>query len=213
MNWGKCDFEELKRLDEKIKKLEEVDFDETCRKMADKLAQILLAKVVKLTPVGVKPDFDMSRFEGKELTVKVKVDSFRTVRRRAGNGFVEYKVKTQREREFLTKEGAQLETMRNIWNGYQGGTLRRAWQVLPVAKSGSQYVITVVNDLYYASYVEYGHRQTPGRYVPALGKALSASWVKGKFMLTVSEKELMTLAPKMLEAELDKAIEEAFNVK
>ena len=46
MNWGKCDFGELKRLDEKIKKLEEVDFDETCRKMADKLAQILLAKVV-----------------------------------------------------------------------------------------------------------------------------------------------------------------------
>ena len=120
MNWGKCDFEELKRLDEKIKKLEEVDFDETCRKAADKLAQILLAKVVRRTPVGVKPDFDMSRFEGKELTVKVKVDSFRTVRRRAGNGFVEYKVKTQREREFLTKEGAQLETMRNIWKGYQG---------------------------------------------------------------------------------------------
>ena len=32
-------------------------------------------------------------------------------------------------------------------------------------------------------------------------------------MLTISEKELMTLAPKMLEAELDKAIEEAFDVK
>ena len=201
MNWGKCDFGELKRLEEKIKKFEEVDFDETCRKAAEKLAQILLAKVVRRTPVGVKPDFDMSRFEGKELTVKVKVDSFRTVRRRAGNGFVEYKVKTQ------------LETMRNIWKGYQGGTLRRAWQVLPVAKSGEQYIITVVNDLYYASYVEYGHRQTPGRYVPALGKSLKASWVKGKFMLTISEKELMTLAPKMLEAELDKAIEEAFDVK
>lgn len=196
MNWGKCDFEELKRLDEKIKKLEEVDFDETCRKAADKLAQILLAKVVRRTPVGVKPDFDMSRFEGKQLTVEY--DS---------NVFVGKKI------SLLTKEGAQLETMRNIWEGYQGGTLRRAWQVLPVAKSGEQYIITVVNDLYYASYVEYGHRQTPGRYVPALGKALSASWVKGKFMLTVSEKELMALAPKMLEAELDKAIEEAFNVK
>ena len=194
MNWGKCDFEELKRLDEKIKKLEEVDFDDTCRKMADKLAQILLAKVVKLTPVGVKPDF--SEFEGKQLTVEYDSSDF------VGKKF-----------SLLTKEGAQLETMRNIWDGYQGGTLRRAWQVLPVAKSGEQYIITVVNDLYYASYVEYGHRQTPGRYVPALGKSLKASWVKGKFMLTISEKELMTLAPKMLESELDKVIEEAFNDK
>lgn len=196
MNWGKCDFGELKRLEEKIKKFEEVDFDETCRKAAERLAQILLAKVVKRTPVGVKPDFDMSRFEGKQLTVEY--DS--TV-------FVGKKI------SLLTKEGAQLETMRKIWEGYQGGALRRAWQVLPVSKSGEQYIITVVNDLYYASYVEYGHRQTPGRYVPALGKSLKASWVKGKFMLTISEKELMTLAPKMLEAELDKAIEEAFSDK
>ncbi|MFQ9148229.1 MAG: HK97 gp10 family phage protein [Eubacteriales bacterium] len=49
MNWGKCDFGELKRLEEKIKKFEEVDFDETCRKAAEKLAQILLAKVVRRT--------------------------------------------------------------------------------------------------------------------------------------------------------------------
>lgn len=196
MNWGKCDFEELKRLEEKIKKFEEVDFEKTCRTAAEKLAQILLSKVVRRTPVGVKPDFDMSRFEGKELTVEY--DS---------SVFVGKKI------SLLTKEGAQLETMRKIWEGYQGGALRRAWQVLPVSKSGEQYIITVVNDLYYASYVEYGHRQTPGRYVPALGKALSASWVKGKFMLTISEKELMSLAPKLLEAELDKALEEAFDVK
>ena len=194
MNWGKCDYKELQRLNEKLKKLEKTDFDAVCRGAADKLAQILLAKVVKRTPVGVKPDF--SEFEGKQLTVEYDSSDF------VGKKF-----------SLLTKEGAQLETMRNIWEGYQGGALRRAWQVLPVAKSGEQYIITVVNDLYYASYVEYGHRQTPGRYVPALGKSLKASWVKGKFMLTISEKELMTLAPKMLEAELDKAIEEAFNVK
>lgn len=212
MNWGKCDFEELKRLDEKIKKLEEVDFDETCRKMADKLAQILLAKVVKLTPVGVKPNLSKD-FEGKQLTVKVEGRSSQTVRQRAGNGIVEYKREVRRTREIFTKDGERYARIMSYWDGYQGGTLRRAWQVLPVAKSGEQYIITVVNDLYYASYVEYGHRQTPGRYVPALGKSLKASWVKGKFMLTISEKELMTLAPKMLEAELDKAIEEAFDVK
>ena len=31
----------------------------------------------------------------------------------------------------------------------------------------------------YAPYVEYGHHQEPGRYVPALGKRLVASYVAG----------------------------------
>lgn len=193
-SWGKCDYKELQRLNEKLKKLEKADFDAVCRRAADKLAQILLAKVVKRTPVGVKPDF--SEFEGKQLTVEYDSSDF------AGKKI-----------SLLTKEGAQLETMRNIWEGYQGGALRRAWQVLPVEKTGEQYVITVVNELYYASYVEYGHRQTPGRYVPALGKALKVSWVKGKFMLTISEKELTKLAPRVVEAELDKALAEAFGDK
>ena len=191
MNWGKCDYKELQRLNEKLKKLEKTDFDAVCRRAADKLAQILLAKVVKRTPVGVKP-----KYEGGEKTVKVTSET------------------SGKTKTFLTKERADYETMiLNYWKDHQGGALRRAWQVLPVEKTGDQYVVTVVNELYYASYVEFGHRQTPGRYVPALGKALKASWVKGKFMLTISEKELTRLAPKMLEAELDRAVEEAFNGK
>lgn len=32
----------------------------------------------------------------------------------------------------------------------------------------------------HAPHVEYGHRQTPGRYVPAIGKSLKASFVPGQ---------------------------------
>lgn len=32
----------------------------------------------------------------------------------------------------------------------------------------------------HAPHVEYGHRQTPGRYVPAIGKRLNASFVPGQ---------------------------------
>lgn len=32
----------------------------------------------------------------------------------------------------------------------------------------------------HAPHVEYGHRQTPGRYVPAIGKRLKASFVAGQ---------------------------------
>lgn len=35
-------------------------------------------------------------------------------------------------------------------------------------------------DVEYAPYVELGHHQTPGRYVPAIKKRLVASWVNGK---------------------------------
>ena len=46
------------------------------------------------------------------------------------------------------------------------GGLRDAWAVLPIEHHGDQYVITVINGLQYASYVEYGHRQQPGRFIP-----------------------------------------------
>ena len=59
-----------------------------------------------------------------------------------------------------------------------------------------------MNSTEYASYVEFGHRQRPGRYVPALGKSLKAGWVKGRFMLTISEQEVEAQLPALLEKKL-----------
>ena len=99
---------------------------------------------------------------------------------------------------------ATEEAKQQYWAGYTGGTLRDAWTILPVEKEGNNYIVTIVNNAEYASYVEYGHRQTPGRYVPALGKRLKANWVKGRFMLTISEQELERELPAMLEKKLRK---------
>ena len=99
---------------------------------------------------------------------------------------------------------ATEEAKQQYWAGYTGGTLRDAWTILPVEKHGNNYVVTIVNNTEYASYVEFGHRQTPGRYVPALGKSLKANWVKGRFMLTISEQELERELPAMLEKKLRK---------
>lgn len=152
--WGRCDYRELKKLDERLQQLSEVDMDRLCRDAAKKIAQILWNKVKKRTPVGVAPKFDGPK------TVKVKGASGKS-------------------RTFLTRSGAIRE---QYWAGYRGGSLRDAWTILPIEKHGDQYTVTVINNLEYASYVEYGHRQTPGRYVPALGKTLKASWVPGKLM-------------------------------
>lgn len=97
-----------------------------------------------------------------------------------------------------------------VMSDKQGGTLRRGWTIGTVRKEGSNYVIDVTNDVDYASYVEFGHRQTPGRYVPAIGKRLKGSWVEGHFMLTISEKEIKALAPRLLEKKLYSWLNEVF---
>lgn len=43
-----------------------------------------------------------------------------------------------------------------------------------------------------------GHRQTPGRYVPALEKRLKAKTVKGAHMMELSLQELETVLPGFL---------------
>lgn len=117
-----------------------------------------------------------------------------------------------------------------------GGTLRRGWlnntgnqagkgagtnvsasQITARANSmnverGKRggYSVTVTNPVYYASYVEYGHRQTPGRYVPALGKRLVKNWVEGQHFLKLSEEELREIAPEMLEELLNEFLRTVF---
>lgn len=68
----------------------------------------------------------------------------------------------------------------------QGGVLRRGWYAGHVERRGNVYITSVRNPVMYAPYVEYGHRQTPGRFVPAIGKQLKKSWVEGQFMMTKS---------------------------
>ena len=54
--WGRCDFEALFKLSEQSAKYSNLDGDQLCRRAAKQLAQILLNKVKKRTPVGVPPN-------------------------------------------------------------------------------------------------------------------------------------------------------------
>lgn len=49
--WGSTDFQQLKRLQKKMEKLQSGDFDKFCEEAAKELAARLLAKVIKRTPV------------------------------------------------------------------------------------------------------------------------------------------------------------------
>lgn len=61
-------------------------------------------------------------------------------------------------------------------------------------------------NVFYAPYVEYGHRQKPGRYVPAIGKRLKKSWVTGKFMFTDGIDATMRKAPAGIQKDLEHLI-------
>lgn len=198
--WGKCDFRELEQLNKRLEQLSSVDFDAFCREAANEIAARLLEKVKKRTPVGVAPKFD------EPLTTKVRGNDYITqVTTKTGEKV--FRKRKGKSYTMLTRSG---EIRDKYWSGYKGGTLRDAWTILPVEKQGDQYIVTVVNNTEYASYVEYGHRQTPGRYVPALGKSLKASWVKGRFMLTISTQELETQAPALLQQKLYLFLKEVF---
>ena len=52
------------------------------------------------------------------------------------------------------------------------GHLRRNWFTTKARRSGKHYRAEIYNNIEYAPYVENGHRQEVGRYVPAIGKRL-----------------------------------------
>lgn len=84
-------------------------------------------------------------------------------------------------------------TLRRGWTGQKNGSAKGYADSLTVNHFGDTYVIEIVNPVEYASYVEYGHRT-----------ANHSGWVKGQFMMTISEQELQRIAPKVLENKIKK---------
>lgn len=91
---------------------------------------------------------------------------------------------------------------------YTGGNLRRSWYISKLIKTDDKRFITLYNVARYAIYVEYGHRQTPGRFVPVIGKKLKASWVKGRFMMTNSVTEINKIRQAVFNKNLAKYMED-----
>ncbi len=107
------------------------------------------------------------------------------------------------------------------------GTLHDAWAIMPVGHRGNHYTVVLINNLVYASYVEYGHRQQPGRFIPGYwesdrfvydpdaegGMVLKQGWVRGRYMLTISTQELERQVPGILERKLTNFMRGCFNAQ
>lgn len=196
------DFSQLIAFRDKIQSMADGKASQFCDECTKELAARLLAKVVKRTPVGQAPQ----EFQGEDGRKK---------RREKEEVIDESGKKTKK----FTSDAARYQ---QYWAGYVGGTLRRGWTAgqkvsiskvgdyarsLPVNVMSNNHVINIINQVEYATYVEYGHRQTPGRYVPALGKRLKSSWVKGQFMMTDSVREIQARAPQIVQRKLNEFIQ------
>ena len=81
--------------------------------------------------------------------------------------------------------GLQVERQAKINTPVKTGNLRRSMMSKDYQK-GNTYIAHIGPDIAvapYAVWVETGHAQQPGRYVPAIGKRLVASWVEGKWYM------------------------------
>lgn len=76
------------------------------------------------------------------------------------------------------------------------GTLKDNW-VTDIKKEGSVYIIEVINPLEYAEFVEFGHR-----------KRNNKGWVKGKFMLTITERDIQRNLDAFIKEKLEALLNE-----
>ena len=107
-----------------------------------------------------------------------------------------------------------------------GGALRRAWtcrteeeaqksaeaptaaayaKTLNVEKQGHKYSVEVINPMYYASYVENGHRTRKSKT-----KQGPVKWVEGQFFLKNAETEFTEAAPTFLQGRLERFLKKTF---
>jgi hypothetical protein len=91
--------------------------------------------------------------------------------------------------EFLLEMAYRAERKIKKRTPVDTGELRRNWTVGRVERQGDNYLVQIFNNTDYASFVEYGHRT---------GADLTG-WVEGRFMATISMKDMERDLPRYLE--------------
>lgn len=103
------------------------------------------------------------------------------------------------------------------------GTLQAFWRTdenyaYTVDQTSKGFTVTLYNRAQYATWVNDGHRQRPGRFIPGYwegnhfrydpnadgGMVLKRSWVKGRFFVEKSVTETEPNLEKLIERELTK---------
>lgn len=97
------------------------------------------------------------------------------------------------------------------YNNRTGGTLKDSWKISRPNKRGNLYSIRVINPVFYASYVNYGHKQHVGQFIPPYRTRASQPWVKGQYFLERAISETYPARYKILEPLAKKFLDGVIN--
>nr|DAS41848.1 MAG TPA: type I neck protein [Caudoviricetes sp.] len=175
---------DLKRLQKRLNEIRDGDVEAFIDECAKELAARLLALVIKRTLPG-----DYS----KEVEVVAKRDS---KNHKKGDTYTK-KVNPSGKVGGTLRRGWTSSTHADAANGTGKGDAKAYAESLTVNHFGGMVVIEIINPVEYASYVEYGHRTRNHK-----------GWVIGKFMMTISVKEIQNIAPNLLESKIKKFLGE-----
>ncbi|AGR47455.1 hypothetical protein ABOUO_11 [Brevibacillus phage Abouo] len=103
-------------------------------------------------------------------------------------------------RDFLLEMAYRSERKIKKRTPVDEGELRRNWRVGNVIRKGNSYLVEIINLTDYASFVEYGHRTRDGK-----------GWVEGRFMMTISMKEIEKELPRYLEKRQTELLNDIMN--
>lgn len=87
------------------------------------------------------------------------------------------------------------------------GELRRNWQVSNIRLFERFCVVEIYNSTEYAEYVEFGHRLVRKT---KNGDKKFIRWVPGKFMLTISTRELENMKDRIVRRKVEEWLKEVF---
>ena len=158
-------------------------------------------RVAKLnTPVGGGKEFD--------------------VREKAYNAIGAYEVTAKGYKAAKNRNrGGRTKQLKRIMRGKGGKKyrilttsehMRRSWSAGDIVKNSKGYALPVYNTASYASFVNDGHRQQSGRFVPAIGRRLVKSWVPGLHMAEKAEASVKRKAKKIMQTVVNRHLERAF---
>lgn len=193
--WGKCDFSQFIKMRDKFQQLQTEDLQNLAMELTNEIASRLFRRIVKRTPVGdYKKDAIVATY--KRNNAKKGIKKGDTVYTKTG------KVKKTNKKivSFATSDGKNVTFKATI--SKVGGTLRRGWTIGAIQHIGNMYQIEIINPVEYAPYVEFGHRTRDHR-----------GWVRGRFMMTISEKEINNQMPKIIQKRITEYLEWCMNGK
>lgn len=93
---------------------------------------------------------------------------------------------------FMNKVGNMLIARVKKKTPVDTGLLRNSWEVKNVKVTRHYVYLSLINPVYYAFWVENGH------------KTVSGGWVQGRFMAKISMQEINDLMPALFEREFAK---------